>query len=676
MNLDSSVKELKGVGEKTQKQLEKIGVYTIRDILLRFPYNYIVYPEPVNVCEFEEDTTMALRGNIVAKPYNRGGPMQMVTAKISDGVSSLSVVWYHMPYIRNTLHVGETYIFYGKIRNKNGRISLEQPSIFTEAEYEKKQISLQPIYSSKSGIGNNTYTKLVSQAVQFAIQMKDVLSEDIRTRRNLVSLETAIIDAHFPKDMDSLLKSRQRLAFDEFFIFLLRLEATKSESIKTTCSMIGRDKVLEESNKLEFQLTDGQTQAISDILNDMSRDVPMQRLLQGDVGSGKTIVAFLAMLYASQNGYQSTLMAPTEVLAMQHYEKLVSFCNEHAPLTNVYLLTGSLTATQKRKLKQEIALDSTAMVIGTHALIEEDVSLPNLGLVVTDEQHRFGVKQRERLSSKGQLPHILVMSATPIPRTLAIILYGDLDISVIKARPSNRLPIKNCVVKRSYHKKAFEFIHKEVLAGHQAYIICPLVEESEGIDAADAISFTEKIKNHYRDSYKDTKLEIECLHGKMKPSMKNKIMEEFAAGKIQILVSTTVIEVGVDVPNATVMMIENAERFGLAQLHQLRGRVGRGQSQSYCIFIDGKSGKQPNKRLEILNHSNDGFYIAEKDLELRGPGDVFGIRQSGELDFQVADIYHDSDLLKDASWEVKRIISLDPNLEQPEHSIIKERINM
>ncbi|MCR4956072.1 MAG: ATP-dependent DNA helicase RecG [Lachnospiraceae bacterium] len=676
MDINSSVSELKGVGEKTKKQLETIGVYTIRDILLHFPYNYIVFPEPVDVSEYEEDTTMAIRGELSTRPYNKGGRFQMVTATITDGQKKLPVVWFHMPYIRNTLSVGETYIFYGKVRNKNNRIVLEQPKVFHEDDYKQKMVTLQPVYHLGDGITNNAFTKLISQSVQFATQMNDFLSPDIKERRNLVDLNRAICDSHFPRTMDQLLDARKRLAFDEFFLFLLRLEATKTESIKTIYQMHGKDRVLDISKQLDFSLTPSQDQALGDILKDMSKDVPMQRLLQGDVGSGKTILAFLAMLYCSQNGYQSAFMAPTEVLAMQHYEKLRAFCEKHAPFTNVYLLTGSVSAANKKAIKRELSLDPTAIVVGTHALIVDDVDLPNLALVITDEQHRFGVRQRETLNHKGDLPHTLIMSATPIPRTLAIILYGDLDVSVMKESPKNRLPIKNCVVNKNYRKKAYEFIEKQIKEGHQAYIICPLVEESEAVDAVDVISYTKALKEYYKEHPCDVNIKITCLHGKMKPAEKNRIMSDFAEGKIHILISTTVIEVGVDVPNATVMMVENAERFGLAQLHQLRGRVGRGAWQSYCIFLDGKNRKEKNKRLEILNSSNDGFYIAEKDLELRGPGDIFGIKQSGDLDFKVADIYHDASLLKDASYEVKQMIEKDPNLNLPEHEILKQSINL
>lgn len=669
MNLNSSVLELKGVGAKTQQQLAKLGVYTVKDILLHFPYNYIQYPEPIPVSEYEEDTTQAIIGTVVNPPYRKGGRMQMVTAAITDGKSRLSVAWFHMPYIKNTLHAGETYILYGKVRRKNNRVTLEQPTVFTPEEYREKQTCLQPVYHLTEGLSNHVFTKLVSQSVQFVEQLNDILSEDIRKRRNLVKLKDAIVHSHFPIHMEQLLRARSRLAFDEFFIFLLKLQSAKGNLIKTSYQMHGIQQVLDCAKELPFTLTQDQTQALTDILQDLSRDVPMQRLLQGDVGSGKTIIAFLSMLYASRNGYQSALMAPTEVLARQHYEKLVDFCHKYAPSVHVYLLTGSVTVAQKKKLKEQLAKDPSAMIVGTHALIVEDVSYLDLALVITDEQHRFGVNQRETFQQKGQMPHILVMSATPIPRTLAIILYGDLSVSLIKTLPAQRLPIKNCVVTKSYRNTAYEFIRKQIKQGHQAYIICPLVEESEMVDAVDVIQYSEMLREYYQGD-----ISIGLLHGKMKPAQKNEVMENFASGNIQLLVSTTVVEVGVDVPNATVMMVENAERFGLAQLHQLRGRVGRGSAQSYCIFLDGKNTNTPNKRLEILNSSNDGFYIAEKDLELRGPGDVFGIRQSGEMDFAVADIYHDAQLLKEASWEVEHILSEDPNLTKPEYEILKSSL--
>ena len=393
----------------------------------------------------------------------------------------------------------------------------------------------------------------------------------------------------------------------------------------------------------------------------------MSRLVQGDVGSGKTIIAFLAMILAGENGYQSALMVPTEVLARQHYEAFVSLKEEQGLSTRAVLLTGSSTAKEKREIYEEIRSGSADVIIGTHALIQEKVEYNNLGLVITDEQHRFGVKQREALTTRGNPPNVLVMSATPIPRTLAIILYGDLDISVIDELPAKRLPIKNCVVDTSYRPKAYSFIEKQVREGRQAYIICPMVEESEGLEAENVTDYIEKVRSSLSQD-----IRVEYLHGKMKAKDKNRIMEEFAAGDIQVLVSTTVVEVGVNVPNATVMMVENAERFGLAQLHQLRGRVGRGEYQSYCIFIQGNKEETTSRRLEILNKSNDGFYIAGEDLKLRGPGDLFGIRQSGLMEFRIGDIFNDADILKDASSAAGGILALDPDLSLAQHRELKK----
>ena len=408
-----------------------------------------------------------------------------------------------------------------------------------------------------------------------------------------------------------------------------------------------------------------------EIERDMSGQALMSRLVQGDVGSGKTIIAFLAMILSCENGYQSALMVPTEVLAKQHYESFMRLLKQQGLDFCTVLLTGSNTAKEKREIYAKIASGEAQIIIGTHALIQEKVIYKNLSLVITDEQHRFGVKQRESLAERGNPPNVLVMSATPIPRTLAIILYGDLDISVIDELPAKRLPIKNCVVDISYRPKAYSFIQKQVQEGRQVYIICPMVEESEGLDAENVLDYTAKIKSVFPSD-----IQIEYLHGKMKASEKNQIMERFAANKIQILVSTTVVEVGVNVPNATVMMVENAERFGLAQLHQLRGRVGRGEHQSYCIFVQGNKEDTTSKRLEILNKSNDGFYIAGEDLKLRGPGDLFGIRQSGVMEFRIGDIYNDSSILKSASEAASEILSLDPDLTLPQNQLLKEQLQI
>ena len=419
-------------------------------------------------------------------------------------------------------------------------------------------------------------------------------------------------------------------------------------------------------SQLPYDLTGAQKRALSDVMMDMESKHTMQRLIQGDVGSGKTIVAYLAMLEAAENGYQSAIMVPTEVLARQHYENFCEMNEKYGIKHHVILLTGSLTAKEKRRAYDRMALYPDAMIVGTHALIQEQALYDNLALVITDEQHRFGVKQRENFAKKSEKPHVLVMSATPIPRTLAIIIYGDLDISVIDEVPAKRLPIKNCVVQQKLRKKSYSFIEDEVKAGHQAYVICPLVEETENCDMEDVVSYTEVLRENLPG------IHIEYLHGKMRAKDKNALMEAFSRNEIQVLVSTTVIEVGVNVPNATVMMIENAERFGLAQLHQLRGRVGRGDAQSYCIFVNGSDSKQAQKRLETLNKSNDGFFIASEDLKLRGPGDFFGIRQSGELNFKLADIYQDATVLQNASQEVNLLLETDPKLETEGHAYLKD----
>ncbi|MDO5295006.1 MAG: ATP-dependent DNA helicase RecG, partial [bacterium] len=462
--------------------------------------------------------------------------------------------------------------------------------------------------------------------------------------------------------------ARTWVVFDEFFEFSLAIQYMKSNRV-----IMKNENVMEPSpvcddllSKLPYQLTNAQMKVWKEIKADLQGKTMMQRLVQGDVGSGKTIVATLALCMAAKNGYQSCMMVPTEVLAKQHYEGIIELLEPYGIKT--VLLVGSMTAKEKRIAYEQIKSHEADIVIGTHALIQDKVEYDTLGLVITDEQHRFGVKQRECLSTKGNQPHILVMSATPIPRTLAIILYGDLDLSIIDELPANRLPIKNCVVNTNYRQTAYRFIEKEVLDGRQAYVICPMVEESETIEAENVIEYTMKLKEALSPS-----IQVEYLHGKMKASEKNDIMERFSRNEIQVLVSTTVIEVGVNVPNSTVMMVENAERFGLAQLHQLRGRVGRGKHQSYCIFVSGSHSKETMQRLEILNKSNDGFYIAEEDLKLRGPGDLFGIRQSGMMEFKMADVFNDAKVLKDAAEAAKKFLATNP-FDKGEHEYLLERI--
>ena len=566
-----------------------------------------------------------------------------------------------------------TFVFRGKMSKKGNLSVLEQPEIYTPAAYEEKLNSMQPKYALTAGLSNHMVTKMVKAALEQLDLTQDYLPEEIRLEYELAEYNFAAVQIHFPSNQEQYLEARKRLAFDEFLLFILGLKQLKEQTAadKNHYRMKEVWKTEEVIENLPYQLTGAQKNVWYEIEQDLRGEKLMTRLVQGDVGSGKTIVAFLAMIMTAENGYQSAIMVPTEVLAKQHYEALTKLLEESGLLEQYQpvFLTGSNTAKEKRQIYEAIASGETRMIVGTHALIQEKVIYESLGLVITDEQHRFGVRQREEFSSKGQKPNILVMSATPIPRTLGIILYGDLDISVIDELPANRLPIKNCVVDTNYREKAYRFIERQVQEGHQVYVICPMVEESEGMDGENVIDYAERLRHELPSS-----ITVGILHGKMKPKEKNEIMEAFSENRIQVLVSTTVVEVGVNVPNATVMMVENAERFGLAQLHQLRGRVGRGQWQSYCIFIHGKNQAEKSKRLQILNKSNDGFYIAQEDLKLRGPGDLFGVRQSGDLNFEIADIFRDPSILKKASDAAGYILSLDGTLELPQHRLLKEKL--
>ena len=550
---------------------------------------------------------------------------------------------------------------------------MEQPAIYTPEKYEAMEHLLLPVYTLPKGLSNQLMLKAERSVLEEEHLFRDYLPTELREKHQLCEYNYAIKQIHFPDDMETLIEARKRLVFDELFLFILNLQyqKEKKEKEKNQFSFQSDDFVEQLIEKLPYKLTNAQLRALSEVRADMRSDYVMQRLIQGDVGSGKTIIAFLAMADTAHNGCQSAIMAPTEVLARQHYESFQSMCEMFGLVFPVILITGSMTAKQKKLAYQEILDHPDALIIGTHALIQEKVIYQNLALVITDEQHRFGVKQREIFSEKGTKPHILVMSATPIPRTLAIILYGDLDISVVDEVPAKRLPIKNCVVDTRYRPKAYQFIEKEVAAGHQAYVICPLVEESENMEAENVTDYAKRLKEELPDT-----IEIGLLHGQMKPAQKNDVMERFAANEIQVLVSTTVVEVGVNVPNATVMMIENAEHFGLAQLHQLRGRVGRGDAQSYCIMVNCSNSKESQKRLDILNRSNDGFKIASEDLKLRGPGDFFGIRQSGEMQFALADIYQDAYIMQRASEEVADILGKDPELSSEDHKNLKDYLEL
>ena len=668
------LRELKGVGEKTEKLFQKIGITTTDDLLHYYPRNYDAYEEPEEIGSLKENTVAAIRATITTGVYvNKIRNLQVISITVADTTGRLAVAWFNAPYLKNTLKKGSCFILRGKVSRKKGRLEMEHPEIFTPAAYEEVLHSMQPIYGLTAGLTNKLIIKLMHQILEEQNLQTEFLPDEIKEYYHLADDNYALSAIHFPANMQELLVARKRLVFDEFLLFILAVQILKGKTEEAPNAFPMKPVWTTEQimENLPYKLTRAQLNAWHEIERDLCSHTLMSRLVQGDVGSGKTILSFLAMVLTVENGYQAALMVPTEVLANQHFEAFTKLMEEQG-ITSCHpvLLTGSTTLKEKRRIYGEIASGEANVIIGTHALIQEKVVYENLGLVITDEQHRFGVKQREALTTRGNAPHVLVMSATPIPRTRAIIVYGDLDISIIDELPAMRLPIKNCVVGTSYRPKAYSFIEKQIRQGRQAYIICPMVEESEGADGENVTDYTQRIREIFPSD-----ITIGMLHGKIKPKEKNQIMEQFASGEIQVLVSTTVVEVGVNVPNATVMMVENAERFGLAQLHQLRGRVGRGEYQSYCIFMQGNEQEETSKRLEILNKSNDGFFIAGEDLKLRGPGDLFGIRQSGQLEFRIGDIYQDADVLKAASDAAGGILELDRELTLPQNEMLRERLN-
>lgn len=671
-NMNKPLRELKGVGEKTEKLFQKLRILDTEDLIRYYPRDYDAYQEPVLIPQLQEGSIQAVKGAVISGVYmNLVRARQVISVTVADAGGRIGITWFNVPYLRSMLKKGSVFVFRGKVVRRQGKLQIEHPEVFTPAAYEEVLHTLQPIYSLTAGISNKTIMKLLRLALEDSSLLADYLPKEIRKRYGLPDYEYAVKTVHFPPDRQELLSARRRLVFDEFLLFILAVQLLKekTEEAKNTFPMKPVWTTEKIMDHLPYTLTGAQKNAWLEIERDLCGRALMSRLVQGDVGSGKTILAFLAMILAAENGCQSAMMAPTEILAQQHYDAFVHLMEEQGLNFTAVLLTGSGTAREKREIYQRISSGEAQIIIGTHALIQKKAEYHRLGLVITDEQHRFGVKQREALTTKGNPPNVLVMSATPIPRTLAIILYGDLDISIIDELPASRLPIKNCVVGTSWRPKAYSFMERQVRQGRQAYVICPMVEESEGLDAENVLDYTKKLREILPED-----IEVAYLHGKMKPAEKNQVMERFVRGDIQILVSTTVVEVGVNVPNATVMMVENAERFGLAQLHQLRGRVGRGEHQSYCIFVKGNEEEDTSRRLEVLNHSNDGFFIAGEDLKLRGPGDLFGIRQSGDMQFRIGDIYNDADILKLTSEAAGEILAMDPDLSLPEHQALKEKL--
>lgn len=653
--LISDITQIKGIGEKTAALFHRLFLYNTRDVLYYFPRDYETFLAPVSIEEARIGDICAVFGTVTAAPAARKIRNMVITnLKITDGRALMRLTFFNMPYLTKSLKVGTGHVFRGRVQKRGDELFMEQARIYKTAEYEALTGFLQPRYPLTAGLSNNMMTKAVKQVLAGWTFGADHLPESLRRRYDLLPLRQAVADIHFPDDLTALALARRRLVFDEFFLFIIMVRQMRRANAAITSKAVMLE-VAETERLLEalpYRLTTAQLRVWAEIKNDLSGQYAMNRLIQGDVGSGKTILAFLSLLMCVANGYQGAMMAPTEILAEQHFAALKELSGRYRLPFRAALLTGSLKAADKRMIYEQLARGEVNVVIGTHALIQEKLSFSNLALVITDEQHRFGVRQREGLAGKGLDVHVLVMSATPIPRTLAIIIYGDLHLSVLDELPAGRRPIKNCVVNTAYRETAYRFIAGEIAKGRQVYVICPLVEAGELDGVENATDYTVKLRHVLPEH-----IRIAALHGKMKPAEKHRIMEGFSAHNIDVIVATTVIEVGINVPNATVMMVENAERFGLAQLHQLRGRVGRGEAQSYCILVSGSQQEATMKRLGILNRSNDGFFIAGEDLRLRGPGDLFGIRQSGLLDFKLGDIYQDADVLKTAAEAAETVLA-------------------
>lgn len=669
--INESIQYVKGIGPKKAEKLNKLGIYTIKDLLYYFPRQFEDRSVIKKIAQLEDEekvTVKALITNIESYTPKKGMTITRIDVKDDTGFAKLT--FFNREYIKNTFRVGDSILAFGKVK-KNGRfVELNSCELEYLSTSPKNIGKLMPVYPLSYGITN----KDIMNTVRMVFENKDIkipeyMPEYLLKKYRLCGIDYAIKNIHFPKDKESLKVALYRLIFEELLVLQLGLFMYKGGNSNEKGILFKRDQRLDEViESLPFSLTRAQNRALNEIIDDMCSEKVMNRLVQGDVGSGKTVVALLALAECVFNGYQGALMAPTEILAQQHYESFTETFEDIG--INVELLTGSVTKKQKEGILQRARDGEIDILIGTHALIEDNVEFKNIGLVITDEQHRFGVRQRGKLSSKGTSPDILVMTATPIPRTLALILYGDLDISIIDELPPGRQPIETIAVEKKKRDKVYNsLVRREVDKGRQVYIVCPLVEESESLDITSATETAEEIK---RDFFPD--LRIGLLHGKMKPSEKDAIMTAFKNHELDILVSTTVIEVGVNVPNSTLMIIENAERFGLAQLHQLRGRVGRGKHQSYCVLIYGSNSEVCRKRMGIMEETNDGFKISEKDLEIRGPGEFFGTMQHGVPELKVANLFKHMKILKTVQQEARIIIGEDPTLDFKEYRGLKREI--
>lgn len=646
MNAKTLIQDFKGIGEKTAALFNKLGIYNAGDLVTYYPRSYDVYE---SICALK-DASLGERNVVLATVKStpkvvRFNGKSIVSFFVTDGENSCEVRFFNSPFLAKAIKVNDIKVFRGFLKQVKDRIVIEQPKMYSEEEYRGLENTITPIYSLTKDLSNERIKKCIKSALAGLDLSFDYMDAEDISKYNLLSLSSAYQNIHFPCDYEKQYFARRRIVLDEFlhFIQISKEGVSDLKRINNLYPMIEVSECKRLEEALPYKLTNAQKNAIKDITDDMCGEFLMNRLVQGDVGSGKTIVAVMGLLLCVCNGYQASMMAPTEVLARQHFETILSFANKFSLPFKPVLLVGKMSSQNRRVALEGIENGDYNVVIGTHAVFQEKVCFKNLSLVITDEQHRFGVKQREAFKNKGLNPHLLVMSATPIPRTLAMVAFAGLSVSVIDEMPKNRIPISNCVVNSGFRMKAYEKIKSEIKKGRQAYIICPMVYENEENDLG--LKSVEQYSKDIRDYFPEEEYRIATLSGKMRPEDKSAVMENFKDHNYDILVSTTVIEVGIDVPNASVIMIENAERFGLSQLHQLRGRVGRGQYESFCILISDSKKEETQKRLKVLNETNDGFKIAEEDMRLRGPGELNGIRQSGELQFGLGDITEDGDIL-------------------------------
>ena len=673
MELTDDVKFVKGVGPNRVKLLNKLNIYNLEDLITYYPRKYEDRSKPKKIADTENGEECLIEGIVTSHIKEiRTHRKNMIIYKliVRDDTDSCELVWYNQSYLKKMFRIGETYKFFGRINKRIGQTEMVSPVYDLEGN-NKNTGRIIPIYPLTYSLSQNTLRHIIEEGLKQAKdKIAETLPEYILEEYKLMKLKNAMQSIHFPKELKDFGEARNRLAFEELLtmqLLLLNLK-NKYKNTEKGIKFDSKVKMSDVINDLPFKLTKAQTRVLEEIDSDMESDKAMNRLLQGDVGSGKTIVSIIAAYKAVKSGYQMAMMAPTSILASQHLENFKNVLEKYD--IKCELLLGNTTKKKKEDILSRLKNGEIDIIIGTHSLLEENVIFKNLGLVVTDEQHRFGVRQRSTIVSKGKNPDVLVMTATPIPRTLALILYGDLDISIIDELPPNRKKIDTFAVRKSLEERVNNFVKKQIDEGRQAYIVCPLVEESEEIEAKSVEELTEKYKNEVFKEYK-----VECLHGKMKPKEKEEIMQRFKEGKIDILISTTVIEVGVDVPNSNIMVIENAERFGLAQLHQLRGRVGRGEYQSYCILKYQGNSELIRKRMQVMQETNDGFIISEKDLELRGSGEFFGTKQHGIPEFKVANLFEDMKLLKLVQSAAIKILEEDPGLEEQKNIRLKNIID-